>query len=190
MYGNENSGMCRKATCHISLKYRRKLSLIECEIWNSRLSLSSGNNGHQRDILLNTEMLGPFCSQLGYYIWSNGWAEAILLTSPLSANGEVPELDGLVVAAWDDDKVAEAEAGDAVRVRAQGDQPLRVRVSSSSARCLCRLSFLSVTPDLDRLVVRGGHDPPPVRLQATNHTCWRCNKLALDLWLWKLWLCL
>ena len=53
----------------------------------------------QQDILLNTEMLGPFCSQLGYYIWSNGWAEAILLTSPLSANGEVPELDGLVVAA-------------------------------------------------------------------------------------------
>ena len=31
--------------------------------------------------------------------------------------------------------------------------------------------LLAVTPHLDRLVVGGRHDPPPVGLEAPNHAC-------------------
>ena len=41
-----------------------------------------------------------------------------------SADGEVPELDGLVVAARDDVEVVEPQAGDAVGVRAKRHQAL------------------------------------------------------------------
>lgn len=41
-----------------------------------------------------------------------------------STDGEVPELDGLVIGARDDEAVAELQAGDPVRVVAQGDQAL------------------------------------------------------------------
>ena len=72
-----------------------------------------------------------------------------------SADGEVPQLDRLVVAAGDDDEVVEADAGDAVRVGLERDQALAGLQA----------------PDLDGLVVGGGDDAPRVGLEATNDTC-------------------
>ncbi len=73
----------------------------------------------------------------------------------MSADGKVPELDGLVVAAGDDDEVVEPEAGDAVGMRSERDESL---------------AGLE-TPHLDRLVVRGRDDAPPVRLQTADYPC-------------------
>ena len=114
--------------------------------------------------LINSEVLGPFCSQLGYLRFGQILELVINIIHHQSADGEVPELDCFVVAAGDDDEVAEPEAGDAVGVRAEGDEPLRMPMLSLPGGLL-------VTPHLDRLVVGGRHDPPPVGLEAPNHAC-------------------
>ncbi len=75
----------------------------------------------------------------------------------LLADAKVPQLDGLVVGAGDHHKVVELDAGDAVVVLAERDQP-PARIER---------------PHLERLVVGRADYPPGVRLQAPYDTCIR-----------------
>ena len=67
-------------------------------------------------------------------------------------DGEIPQFDGFVVTAGDDDEAVELEAGDAVRVRLQRHEAL----SGGQA------------PHLERFVVGCADDAPRIGLQTAN----------------------